>query len=56
MFSGRGSAPALIVETIVGGGWKWIGYGFIITVLPLLITGFIAHKWGKVDFLYADGG
>ena len=43
------------VETIVGGGWKWIGYGFIITVLPLLITGFIAHKWGKGGFLYADG-
>ena len=43
------------VETIVGGGWKWIGYGFIITVLPLLITGFIAHKWGKVDFFTLMG-
>ena len=41
------------VETIVGGGWKWIGYGF--TVLPLLITGFIAHKWGKVDFFTLMG-
>ena len=29
------------VDTIVNGGYAWIGYGFIITLLPLLIIGFI---------------
>lgn len=43
------------VETIVNGGWTWIGYGFIITVVPLLIIGFIAYKWGKVDFFTMIG-
>lgn len=43
------------VETIVNGGWKWIGYGFIITVVPLLITGCIALKWGKVDYFTLMG-
>lgn len=43
------------VETIVDGGWKWIGYGFIITVVPLLIVGSIALKWGKVDYFTLMG-
>lgn len=43
------------VETIVDGGWKWIGYGFIITVVPLLIVGCIALKWGKVDYFTLMG-
>ena len=43
------------VETIVDGGWKWIGYGFIITVVPLLIVGSISLKWGKVDYFTLMG-
>ena len=44
------------VDTIVNqGGWKWIGYGFIITVVPLLILGFVARKWCKVDFFTLIG-
>ena len=31
------------VEAIVGGGYRWIGYGFIITVLPLMIVGLFAR-------------
>lgn len=44
------------VDTIVNkGGWMWIGYGFIITVVPLLIVGFVARKWCKVDFFTMMG-
>jgi putative transport protein len=32
------------VSTIVNGGYAWIGLGFIITVIPLLIVG-IAGRW-----------
>ena len=32
------------VDAIVDGGYRWIGYGFIITVVPLIIVGLIA-RW-----------
>ena len=43
------------VNTIVNGGWVWILYGVIITVLPLLLIGFIARKWGKLDYFTLMG-
>ncbi len=43
------------VSTIVSGGWVWIIYGVIITLLPLLFIGFIARKWGKVDYFTLMG-
>lgn len=44
------------VDTIVNkGGFQWIGYGVIITVLPLLIVGFIARKFYKVNFYTLAG-
>ncbi|GHT41864.1 putative transporter [Bacteroidia bacterium] len=39
------------VDTIVnGGGFAWIGYGFIITLLPLLIIGILARSVYKVNY------
>ncbi|MDR2774510.1 MAG: putative transporter [Tannerella sp.] len=39
------------IETIVtGGGYAWIGYGFIITIVPLLLTGFIARKFCRLNY------
>ena len=38
------------VETIVNGGYRWIGYGFIITVLPLIIVGLIARWKLKMNY------
>lgn len=43
------------VEAIVNGGYKWILYGFIITVVPVMIVGFCARKWGKMDFFSVQG-
>ncbi|MFI3287551.1 MAG: putative transporter [Rikenellaceae bacterium] len=33
------------VDTIVGGGYMWVLYGFLITVVPLLVIGFIGSKF-----------
>lgn len=38
------------VDAIVNGGYKWIGYGFIITVLPLLIVGLFARLKLKMNY------
>lgn len=37
------------VQTIVEGGYVWIGYGFIITVLPLLVMGTIGRLVFKLN-------
>ncbi|MBR4854421.1 MAG: putative transporter [Alistipes sp.] len=38
------------VDAIIGGGYRWIGYGFIITVVPLLIVGLIARWRLKMNY------
>ncbi len=43
------------VETILNGGYKWIGYGVIITVLPLLIIGTIGRKVYKINYFVLMG-
>lgn len=43
------------VDTIVGGGYMWILYGLIITVVPIMIIGIVARKWGKLDYFSLMG-
>ena len=43
------------VSSIVGGGYWWILYGVIITMLPLLIVGFIARKLLHIDYFSIMG-
>jgi putative transport protein len=44
------------VDTIVNnGGFAWIGYGFIITFLPLLIMGCIGRYFCKVNYFTLMG-
>ena len=44
------------VDTIVNkGGVAWIGYGFIITMLPLLIIGFIGRYFYKLNYFTLIG-
>jgi putative transport protein len=44
-------AGRMFIETIVnGGGYAWIGFGFIITIVPLLLIGFIARKFCKLNY------
>ena len=43
------------VETIINGGYKWIGYGVIITMMPLLIVGIIGRKTCKLNYFTLMG-
>lgn len=38
------------VSTVIDGGYVWIGYGFIITVLPVLLIGLFARFAMKMNF------
>jgi putative transport protein len=44
------------IDTIVNqGGLAWVGYGFLITFLPLMIVGIIARKVFKVNYFTLIG-
>ena len=43
------------VDTIAEGGYKWIGYGVLITVIPILAIGLIARKGLKMNYLTISG-
>ena len=50
------SAGEGFVDTIVNdGGVAWIGYGFIITVVPLLVIGCVARYFFKVNYFTLMG-
>lgn len=38
------------IDAIAGGGYRWIGYGAIITVVPLLIVSIVARVWLKMNY------
>ena len=48
-------AGGSFIETLLDGGYVWIGYGVIITLLPLLLIGFIARQWLKLDYFTLMG-
>ena len=44
------------VDTIIhGGGYIWVGYGVIITILPLLITGLVGRYYCKLNYFTLIG-
>ncbi len=43
------------IPTLLGGGYVWIGYGVIITLLPLLLMGIVGRKWLKLDYFTLMG-
>jgi len=50
------SAGDGFVDTIVNkGGFTWIGYGFIITVVPLIIIGCIGRYFYKINYFTLIG-
>ncbi|MBQ0159729.1 MAG: putative transporter [Bacteroidales bacterium] len=51
---GLGAGESFI-STVVNGGYWWILYGVIITMLPLLIVGVIGRIWGKIDYFSLAG-
>ena len=48
-------AGKTFIPTLVGGGYVWIGYGVIITLLPLILIGIVGRKWMKLDYFTLMG-
>lgn len=48
-------AGKTFIPTLLDGGYVWIGYGVIITLLPLLIVGIIGRMWLKLDYFTLMG-
>jgi putative transport protein len=50
------SAGEKFIPTLLSGeGFIWMGYGAIITIVPLIIVGLCARKWGKKNYLEICG-
>lgn len=49
------SVGETFLPTLVNGGYLWIGYGFLITILPLLTIGIIAYKWLHMNYFNVVG-
>lgn len=47
---GLGAGEGFIETVVYDGGYRWIGYGALITVLPLLIVGIFARKVLKINY------
>lgn len=43
------------ISTIVDGGYMWVLYGVIITMLPLLVIGFVAYKLLHINYFKVVG-
>lgn len=48
-------AGSNFVDTLVNGGYAWIGYGAIITIVPLLIVGIIGRLYCKLNYFTLMG-
>ena len=48
-------AGKTFIPTLLDGGYVWIGYGVIITLVPLLIVGTIGRLWLKLDYFTLMG-
>lgn len=48
-------AGKTFIPTLLDGGYVWIGYGVIITLLPLLFVGVVARLWFKLDYFTLMG-
>ena len=48
-------AGKTFIPTLLDGGYVWIGYGVIITLVPLLIVGVIGRVWLKLDYFTLIG-
>ncbi len=48
-------AGGTFVQTIVEGGYKWIGYGALITVIPILVMGFVGRKLCRLNYFTLSG-
>lgn len=43
------------VGTVVNGGYLWIGYGILITIVPILLVGVIGRRFMKLNYFSLSG-
>ena len=43
------------VSTLLAGGYMWVVYGVLITMIPLLLIGFLAYKIMKINYFKVVG-
>lgn len=43
------------VSTLLAGGYMWVLYGVLITMIPLLLVGFLAYKIMKINYFKVVG-
>ncbi len=48
-------AGETFIDTIAAGGYKWIGYGALITVVPILVMGIVGRLFCKLNYLTLSG-
>ena len=48
-------AGKTFIPTLLAGGYAWIGYGVIITLVPLLLMGVVGRMWLKLDYFTLMG-
>ena len=49
------SAGPEFVSTLTGGGYVWVGYGFLITVIPVLVMGVLGRLVFKFNYFALTG-
>ena len=49
------SAGPEFVSTLAGGGYVWVGYGFLITVIPVLVMGILGRLVFKLNYFALMG-
>ncbi|MDR0892117.1 MAG: putative transporter [Mediterranea sp.] len=52
---GLGAGEAFVDTLVNRGGFAWIGYGVLITVVPLLIVGFVARVFFRINYFTLMG-
>ena len=52
---GLGAGEGFIETVVYEGGYRWIGYGALITILPLMIVGIFARKVLKINYYTLTG-
>lgn len=52
---GLGAGKGFVETIIYEGGYTWIGYGVIITILPLLIAGLVGRYYFKLNYFTLIG-
>jgi len=52
---GLGAGEEFVSTVVYGGGYKWIAYGFIITIVPMIAAGAVGRLFLKLDYFTLIG-